>query len=146
MDLGYYTTKLHIFSGCRFEVTREIDHGCAQLDRAIAHERNLDEHIAHAYMAENYENVWALPCCQEIYDTIAVELMRAINFYGFNNPSSRLDTVYFCGGGSLIGPLVDTVIRSIPLVPRPVSELFRTAGELPPEAFVSPAAAGITYR
>ena len=49
--------------------------------------------------------------------------------------------MYFCGGGSLIGPLVDTVIRSIPLVPRPVSELFRTAGELPPEAFVSPAAA-----
>ena len=146
VDLGYYTTKLHIFSSHRFEVTREIDHGCSLLDRAVADERNLDEHIAHAYVTENYEDVWSLPCCQDIFDTIAVEIMRAINFYGFNNPASRLDTVYFCGGGSLITPLVDTVVRSIPLAPRPVAELFKTAGQLPPEAFTSPAAAGITYR
>ena len=143
VDLGYYTTKLHIFSSHRFEVTREIDHGCSLLDRAVADERNLDEHIAHAYVTENYEDVWSLPCCQDIFDTIAVEIMRAINFYGFNNPASRLDTVYFCGGGSLITPLVDTVVRSIPLAPRPVAELFKTAGQLPPEAFTIPAAAGL---
>lgn len=146
VDLGYYSTKLHIFSGNRFEVTREIEYGCSLLDRAIASEKNLDEHIAHSYIMENYEDVWDLQCCREIYDTIAVELMRAINFYGFNNPSSKLDTVYYCGGGSLIHPLVDAITSHIPLEPRPVAELFTALGEMPEEAFISPAAAGITYR
>lgn len=146
IDLGYYSTKLHIFSGNRFEVTREIEYGCSLLDRAVAGEMHLDEHIAHSYVMDNYKKVWEMQCCREIYDTIAVEIMRAINFYGFNNPSSSLDTVYYCGGGSLIQPLVDAVNAQIPLAPRPVSELIMTQTEIPPESFISPAAAGITFQ
>lgn len=146
VDLGYYSTKLHIFSGNRFEVTREIEYGCSMLDRAVANEMNLDEHIAHSYVRENYKNVWELEACRDVYDSIAVELMRAINFYGFNNPSSNLNTVYYCGGGSLVTPLVEAVTRQIPLVPRPVSELVPVSGEIPEEAFISPAAIGIAFQ
>lgn len=145
VDLGYDSTKLHIFSGNRFEVTREIEYGCSLLDRAVADELNLDEHIAHSYVMENYKGVWDMQRCRDIYDTISVEIMRAINFYGFNNPASRLDTVYYCGGGSLIHPLTEVVTDHIPLEPRPVSELIATLGDMPQEAFISLSAAGIAF-
>ena len=43
------------------------------------------------------------------YENIAVELMRALNFYRFSNPSSTLSDMWFCGGGAVIQPLAVTI-------------------------------------
>lgn len=145
IDIGYNYTKIHIFTGCRFEVTREIEYGCSLLHQVVADEFHVDEHVARSYVVENYKKVWDMQRCRDIYETIAVEVMRAINFYGFNNPSSQLDTVYFCGGGSMIPNLVEAIADQITLRARPISELFTVVGEIPDEAFISPAAAGITF-
>lgn len=145
-DFGYHSTKLHIFSGSRFEVTREIEYGCEHLVTAVAEAENVDEHIAQAYLLENYKDVWNLEGCFHIYEAIGVEIMRAINFYSFNTPDSQLDSIYYCGGGSLIEPLVKAVSGHISLEQRHVSELFTSLSQIPEEAYISPAAAGITYR
>lgn len=146
VDFGYHSTKLHIFSGYRFEVTREIDYGLAHLIQAVAAVQNVDEHVAQSYMMKNYENIWNLETCRDIYESIGVEVMRAINFYSFNNPESHLDTMYYCGGGSLIPPLTEAVSSHISLEVRPVSELITIVGDVTEEACISPAAAGITYQ
>ncbi|MCC8024970.1 MAG: pilus assembly protein PilM [Clostridium sp.] len=145
IDIGHNYTKIHIFTGCRFEVTREIEYGCSLLQEAVAGEFNVDEHVARSYVIENFKKVWDMQRCRDIYETIAVEVMRAINFYGFNNPSSQLDRVYFCGGGSMIPNLKEAIADQISLQVRPVSELLTVVGDIPDEAFISPAAAGITY-
>lgn len=146
VDFGYHSTKLHIFTGHRFEVTREIDYGCGHLIQTVAAVQNVDQHIAQSYVRENYRGIWNLEECRDIYESIGIEIMRAINFYSFNNPDSHLDTVYYCGGGSLITPLAEAVSSHISLEVRPVSELFTVLGDIPDEAFISPASAGITYQ
>ena len=145
VDFGHQTTKLYIFNHDRFEVNREIEYGCAAMDEAIAGTQNVDIHVAHQYMTKNYNDVWASPECTEIYERIRIELMRAINFYSFNNPDSHLQNVYFFGGGSLVTNLVQTVSEGISLTPAPISDLLDHEGELPPESFIAPAAAGITF-
>lgn len=146
VDFGYHSTKLHIFTGHRFEVTREIDYGCAHLIQTVAAVQNVDQHIAQSYVMENYKDIWNLEDCRDIYEAIGVEIMRAVNFYSFNNPDSRLDRVYYCGGGSLITPLTEAVSAHLSLEVRPISELFTVLGDIPGEAYISPAAAGITYQ
>lgn len=146
VDFGYHSTKLHIFSSYRFEVTREIDYGVAHLIQTVAAVHNVDEHVAQSYVMENYLDSWNLEECRDIYESIGVEVMRAINFYSFNNPESHLDTMYYCGGGSLILPLTEVVSSHISLEVRPVSELITIVGDVPEEACISPAAAGITYQ
>lgn len=146
VDFGYRSTKLHIFSGFRFEVTREIEYGCRNLVRVIEEERHVDRHIASSYLRENYMDCWSLPGCRDIYDAIGVELMRAVNFYGFNNPDSHLETVYYCGGGSRITPLTEAVSGHISLEVKPVTDLLALVDGVDEEVCISPAAAGITYQ
>ena len=146
VDFGYHSTKLHIFSGSRFEVTREIDYGCAHLIQTVAAIKNVDQHVAQSYVMKNYLDIWNLEECRGIYESIGVEIMRASNFYSFNNPESHLDTVYYCGGGSLITPLTEAVSSHISLDVRPITELMTIVGDIPADACISPASAGITYQ
>ena len=49
------------------------------------------------------------------YGTISVELIRALNFYRFSNPDSRLDDIWICGGGACIRPLQDSIAENLDL-------------------------------
>ena len=44
-----------------------------------------------------------------MYQSIAIEIGRALNFYGFNNPDAVIEVAYCCGGGLLLDPLVEAV-------------------------------------
>jgi len=63
----------------------------------------------------NYKNVQELSVCRELYRKIAVEILRAVNFYGFNTPDSDLRDIYFGGGLVKIQALMDAVRDAIPL-------------------------------
>ena len=45
------------------------------------------------------------------YSNIAVELMRALNFYRFSNRDSALEHMWLCGGGAVIEPLGEAQIE-----------------------------------
>lgn len=144
IDIGYTKTKMHIYTGSRFEVSREIEYGCGNLVNAISAVKNVDIHNARIQLQDNYENVWDMEACHDVYDTIAVEIMRAVNFYQFNNPNSDLKDVYFCGGGSMIEPLVERVMRGIPLKRQTMASLIEHLEGAEDAVIIGPAAAGIT--
>lgn len=57
------------------------------------------------------------------YESIAVELMRAMNFYRFSNPDSALSDLWACGGGAVIPPLSQTIGEMLDIQLHPASEL-----------------------
>ena len=109
LDLGYRAIRMYMFRGDAHIVTRLLEVGLDSLDNVIAEQFNVDVHLAHTYLVTNYEDCQNGEYCTNAYNNIAVELLRAINFYRFSNPDSALSDVYLCGGGSAIGALSSTI-------------------------------------
>ena len=109
LDLGHLTTKVDIFKEGVYEVTRTIDYGVAEVIRVASDVLDIDEHLAASYLEMNKNDIQTNDRCVDIYGNIATEVMRVMNYYGFENPNSNLDTLYYCGGGSNIARYVEEV-------------------------------------
>ncbi|MEG0018745.1 MAG: hypothetical protein RR724_08430, partial [Hydrogenoanaerobacterium sp.] len=54
----------------------------------------------------------------------AVEVMRALNFYNFNNGGDALEYAYFCGDGAEIEPLIQTISQAVSVELHSINELM----------------------
>lgn len=124
VDLGHTAARLHFFKGNKHQANRVIDYGMSLLDLAIAEEHHVDEHIARFYKHANHKQEQESEGCQRIYESITLELMRAINFYRFNSPDNRLEGIYLCGGGSKVAPLVAQITRELPTDVHVITDLL----------------------
>lgn len=131
VDLGHTAIRVHMFRGDSYETTRVIDFGGAAIDQLIADAKDVDLHVAVNYKRTNYEDVQQLASCLELYSRIAVEILRAINFYGYNNPGSSLQDVYFCGGLTSVVPLMEVIRETLALQLHEIQSLMpaRTEGD-----------------
>ena len=125
LDLGNQSIRMYMFRGERHMVTRVLEIGMNSLDTVISEAYSVDVHLAHTYLLSNYENCQSKEYCMNAYGNITVELMRALNFYRFSNPDSRLEDIWICGGGACIRPLQETIAETLDL-------RIHTAGELIP--------------
>ena len=144
LDLGNAATRVHMFTGPNYETTRIIEYGGATIDSAIAEFCNVDAHVARLYKLANHNDVLNLATCRGVYQSIAVEVLRAINFYNFNNPNSNLTDVYLCGGGALIAPLTETIRSTLDHKLHSVAELMPEAEREDAELVRYPVAVGVT--
>jgi len=112
IDLGHASTRIHIFIGERFEVTRVIDMGGAYQDAVIAESMGEDPFVSHTKKQANQGGVLSLETSLDVYRSIALEVMRAVNFYNYDSQAS-LDRLYVTGGGAmnpfLLGELEETL-------------------------------------
>lgn len=111
-DIGHTTTSVYFFRGGCFAAAKEIETGSRLVDEAVAYEKNVDIHVARSYKENNLENAQRLESCMNAYGSIAVEIMKALNFYAYENRDSALADVYCCGGGSGLEPLLEAISRS----------------------------------
>ncbi|MBR2528838.1 MAG: pilus assembly protein PilM [Blautia sp.] len=109
LDLGFEAVRMYMFRGDRHVATRVLEIGLSNLDRVISDIYSVDVHLAHTYLMSNYENCQARAECLAAYENIAVELMRALNFYRFSNRDSTLADLWLCGGGAVISSLSETI-------------------------------------
>ena len=109
LDLGYQSIRMYMFKGDKHEVTRVLETGLSVVDSAIADAYNVDEHLAHTYVVNNFEDCQSKEVCLNAFSNIAVDLMRALNFYRFSNPESTLSDIWLCGGGAYIGALTAAI-------------------------------------
>ena len=100
-----------------------LEVGMSRLDDVLADSYGVDAHLAHTYLMSNYDNCQDREECHTAYENIAVELMRAMNFYRFSNPNSVLSDLWLCGGGAVIQPLADTIGEMLDLQLHPATEL-----------------------
>lgn len=145
VDMGHRTIRMHMYRGAVYEATRVIDFGGAAVDALIADERSVDPHVAADYKIANYEGVQELESCKELYARIAVELLRAVNFYGFNTPDSNLQDLYFAGGLAQMEPLMAEIRNNLDMRIHPAEELLPPGGEAGERVRV-PAAVGATLQ
>ena len=123
LDLGYRAIRMYMFRGERHVATRELENGLSSLIRAIADAAGIDEHLAHTYLLENFEDWQNNAVCRSVYDSISVELMRALNFYRFSNPESQMNDLYLAGGGAMIRPLCETIANTVGMPVHSIEEL-----------------------
>lgn len=124
LDLGFQNIRMYMFRGDRHMVTRVLEIGMNSLDTVIAEAYSVDVHLAHTYLLSNYENCQSKEYCMNAYGTITVELIRALNFYRFSNPDSRLEDIWICGGGACIRPLQDSISENLDLKIHAAEELI----------------------
>lgn len=124
LDLGNRTIKLHFFAKGEYEVTRNMQMGCSDIIRAYAEHTGREPRIA-SVAIENGDLEQEIPDrVEEIFSDIAVQIMRALNFYSFSNPQNNVDTLFVCGGGSRFQRLLDDISENARLPLKQVSELL----------------------
>lgn len=124
VDMGHRAIRVHMFRGGTYDTTREIEYGGASIDALIADTESVDPHVAAGYKISNYDGAQDISACRDLYGKIAVEILRAINFYGFNTPDANLRDIYFCGGLAKVAPLMDTVRATLNLRQHAIEELM----------------------
>ena len=105
VNLGYTAAYLYIYRGAFFESRREIDLGLNRLEQLVAEHCGVDIHVAHSYVLQNYNDVLSSDYAQSFYARIAVEVMKAVNFFNYNNRQQELTDLCLCSGGCNIIPL-----------------------------------------
>ncbi len=100
---------VYIYRGGHFASRREIEVGMSDLEHLVADQCSVDIHVAHEYVRQNYNHVLESEQARELYGRIAVEVVKAVNFFNYNNRERELTQLCLCGGGSAIQPLYDTI-------------------------------------
>ena len=148
VDLGYRHTKIRFFYGECLEAGREIETGCEDLVRIISQARHVEPHVAGTYVRDNFEDVWMLKECREIYEKAGIELRKTLGYYQYRYPERTIQELYVCGGGSGILPFRETVAASVSLPIREAGDLIPVSGNRDREKrrVISPAAVGIAFQ
>ena len=136
-DLGHSSTRLHIFHKGEYAAMRNIDIGGRNLDMLIADESGIDIHMAQIYKKSNYNVVLESDLALVVYNRLTVEIMKAVNFFNYNNREAELNDIYICGGGAEVDILVRTIAEETKLNVYPASKLTsRILGLDKPDIFL----------
>lgn len=124
IGIGFRHTQIYIFEGIHLRATKTIDIGCAHIDEAIGGKLNIDAYLATTYREANSDNILEDQVCLDVYDRLALEIMKAVNFYKYENQQTTLDTVcYFSLGASNVY-LTDTIKSYIGFEHFPIAALM----------------------
>lgn len=131
VDIGHKGIRMFIYRDGHFRTHRAVDLGLWDLEQQLASERGVDPHMAHTHLLTDYESALTQDSALELFNRMAVEIMKAVNFYNYNNREQSLRSVYLCGGGAAIGPLRETVSRVTDLELKDIGALLPGDVETP---------------
>ena len=123
VDLGQTATGIHILRHGQYDNKRTVDLSIDDVEKNITRETGYELHRTDAAMPELLSAL-SLPSSMELYNRMAIEIMKAINFYNYNNRDTDLQDIYLMGGGAAIEPLVATIRQVTGLNICPVSDLL----------------------
>jgi type IV pilus assembly protein PilM len=124
VDMGHSSIRIHMYRNSIYDTSHVVEYGGASIDALIAEEKSIDPHLAATYKMTDYEGVQKISACQDLYNRIAIEILRAINFYGFNTPGSDLQDIYIGGGMSRIPALMKTLASTLEIKIHSTEELL----------------------
>ncbi len=124
LDLGSNSSRLMIFKGFRHQVTRTVEQGMDRVEELLADYYHIDIHLAHAWLMSNHEDCVNSEVCQDAFSQISVEIMRALNFYQFSNPGSRLEDIWVCGSSVATESMKERLRENVDVNIRDAAELL----------------------
>lgn len=140
VDLGHYATRITVVWRDRVQATRQIALGGRNLDLLLADELGVDAFLANTYKLSNYQDILSAAGVAELFDRIAVEILKVINFYQFTFRSSNLSGIYLVGGGAALQPLRQAIENALGL---PLLDPAQLLPQLISTAEASEAAMGV---
>lgn len=141
VDLGHLATRVFIVRGDRLLTTRRITTGSRDLDLVAADLLNVDPFLCDAYKRTDHQGILRHPRCVEVYEQIAVEALKLINFYHFTNRQNQLRGIYLIGGSAAVEPLRQILEDTLGLPALPVTDFL--SGAEPNDGAICAAAAGL---
>ena len=111
VDLGHNGIRMHILQDGDFTTKRSVDLGLRDLEQTISDVRGVDIHMAHAHILSDYNDVLSEDVSAELFNRMAIEIMKAVNFYNYNNRERSLRRVYLCGGGVAVDQIRAAICR-----------------------------------
>ena len=144
VDLGHSGTRIHVLLGDYYTFSRTIDIGGQDVEAVVSSHFNVDTYIAHEYKENNYQSCLELPGAQEIYDRIAVEVFRAVNFFQYSHPDITVNNLYVCGGGKNLSQLMQTISSQNAEIPIQDAKVLYPRELKSTEDYLTPAALGVT--
>lgn len=126
VDFGHSSTRVSIFSDGNFVMGKNIEKGGALFDETIISTHGVDRYEARARKEANKDNILSESVCQESYQDLTIEIMKALNFYAYSDTSEggALSHLYYCGGSSKIAPLLATLLKGTGIEQYHISELL----------------------
>ncbi|MCH3968036.1 MAG: pilus assembly protein PilM [Atopobiaceae bacterium] len=113
VNVSFSSTTVTLFIGSHYEASKVIEVGCADLDTIIANVYGIDPYTAASYRRSDFEGVLETPDCQAVYDQLATEVSKVVNFFNFSNPDKDVERACVLGTGATIKPLTDTIEGSL---------------------------------
>ncbi|MBP3804468.1 MAG: pilus assembly protein PilM [Oribacterium sp.] len=146
LDMGDQSFKIHFYNKGIYNATRTFEPGGQALAEKISEINGTDIHISHLALEDNLNNIQSHPSLVQMYESRAVEIMRALNFYSYsNNNNNNIDTLYYCGGVSNIRKYIKVLSETINLPVRPLGDLVAVMDDEVRDSFIScPQSHGIT--
>lgn len=115
VDLGYSYTRIDIYKDGIYETSKTLEKGVKDMAEIASEILYCDTHIALEYLKVNKDNVLSHERMINLYENIAVEIMRAINYYTYENRENTLENLYVYGGGAHIESFVSTIKTNVSL-------------------------------
>lgn len=144
LDMGDRGFKLHFFRHGIYEVTRPLEPGARRIAEIAAEIRSTDVHIGQLAAESNQDDVLAHENMEALYESSAVQIMRAMNFYSYSNTNNTIDTLYYCGGAANYPTLLTTIEETMNLPMRPLTDLMPyTEPSLEAALLLSPQSYGV---
>ena len=128
LDIGYSAIRMYAFKGDKHLATNELETGLRTIDDALAEAYNVDPHIAHTYLINNYDDCQNKEVCLSAFNNIGVELMRTMNFLRYSMQDSSLNDVWVCGGGANLAPLLKALEENLDMKIHHAGELLAPFG------------------
>lgn len=129
LSIGYSDTTLDIYRNGIFDTKNTIDSGVNALIRALSEQNSMDPHLAQEYIRTNTNHVQEDPALTAVYDDIAVNVSRSLNYYSFQNRDNSLEEIYYFGGGGHIEPFMRAIAANVNLKMLPLSSFQRFSAE-----------------
>lgn len=125
VDVGHNLTRVGIYVDGQFVMGREVEMGGQMLDEAIADRQKIDAYVARVWKESNMEKVLNNDFCGDVYNALAMEIMKIVTFYSYNDESegTKLRDVYCCGGSSAIEELRTAIVKSTELTMHHIKRL-----------------------
>ena len=147
LDLRSRAAMVNFFPGGIYEITRTMEPGCQEIERIC--NRDLEKMQELGLDAD--ESLWdekdkekLQDTLEDQYRTIAVQIMRVLNFYSFNNTNNTIDTLYYCGAGARYRDLIQVIGETLDIPVKSIAELTPEVDtERFPEWLDSPQAYGV---
>ena len=128
IDIGHTAVRLYMYNGNRYESSHLVDYGCSAMDNIIAEALHVDPFIASSYREANHDGCQSLPEREALYQSLAVEVKRAVHFFRYNNPDIELEHIHITGGGAEILPLRETLENTLSIPIYDATELLNVKG------------------